>query len=159
MCIAESGRLVRKYSAGATTSFKDLGVRHDLCEALAAANIVRPNHTQTAAIPAIATGRNVLIGAQTGSGKTLSYLLPMVQNLKRAEERADGARAKPGKPRAVVLVPTRELGEQVMRPAKTLSHNVRFRAMVLSGGAPMAPQKRMLAGSIDLLVATPGRLL
>ena len=77
--------------------------------------------------PAVLEGRSVALGSHTGSGKTLAYMLPLVQLLRR-DEALSGVLMKPGRPRAVVLCPTRELSEQVFRVAKSISHHARFRS-------------------------------
>ena len=118
----------------------------------------RPNALQQLAIPAALGRENLVLGAQTGSGKTLTYLVPTMQSIK-ADEEVGMARAKPRRPRAIVLVPTRELALQVHGVAKALSHHAKLSVEVVHGGVPDGPQKRKLERPVDLLVATPGRLL
>jgi superfamily II DNA/RNA helicase len=102
--------------------------------------------------------RDSLLLAETGSGKTLAYLLPTLHRLKQIEEET-AARARPRRPRALVVVPTRELGEQVLSVAKTLSHVAKFSATGVFGGGSRSQQASALAHGCDLLVATPMRLV
>lgn len=139
-------------------TFADLGLSDEMCEALLGMRVQTPNLLQTQAIPAIAGRADVIVGAQTGSGKTLTYLVPLMQSLK-ADEQAQGARAKPKRPRALVLVPTRELALQVRDVARGLGKLVRSSVAVVHGGVPEAPQRKQFTWPVDVLVATPGRLL
>ena len=141
-----------------TDGFTDLGVRSELCAALEAAGIREPNALQEMAIPAILGRENLVLGAQTGSGKTFTYLVPMMQSIKDDED-AGGGRSRARRPRAIVLVPTRELAVQVHGIAKGLSHFVKLSVDVVHGGVPDGPQRRRLERPLDVLVATPGRLL
>ena len=102
--------------------------------------------------------RDSLLLAETGSGKTLAYLLPTLHRLKEIEEET-AARPRPRRPRALVVVPTRELGEQVLAVAKTLSHVAKFSAAGAFGGGSRSLQASTLARGCDLLVATPMRLV
>ena len=151
---------IRCVSATAATpsAFAALGVREELCAALDAAGVHKPNELQNFAIPAILGRESLILGAQTGSGKTLTYLVPTMQSIKD-DESALAGRAKPKRPRAVVLVPTRELAMQVHSVAKQLSHHAKLSVEVVSGGVPDGAQRKKLERSVDLLVATPGRLL
>ena len=143
--------------AGAA-SFAEIGLRGELCDALADVGITEPNELQKRVIPALAGRADVLVGARTGSGKTLAYLLPVMQTLRSDEERG-GSRARPRRPRALVLLPTRELALQVRDVARTLCRPLRISVAAVHGGVPEGSQKRMLEQPVDLLVATPGRLL
>lgn len=144
--------------ACAALTFAELGMRGEVCEALQYLQIGKPNELQSKAIPIIAGRASVILGAQTGSGKTLAYLLPIMQNLKLDEE-ARGGRGRPKRPRAIVLLPTRELSLQVRDVAKSLTEHLKLSVTAIHGGVPEGPQKRQLAMPIDLLVATPGRLI
>ncbi|EOD41633.1 helicase [Emiliania huxleyi CCMP1516] len=139
-------------------SFAELGLRAETIDALDRLGVVAPNELQARAMPALAGRGDLIVGAQTGSGKTLTYLVPIMQTLK-ADEEAAGARAKPKRPRALVLVPTRELAVQVHEVGRTLGQSLRLSVKAVSGGTPVAPQARMLSLPVDVLVATPGRLL
>ena len=142
----------------AAETFEELGVRAEICEALAADGITAPNALQSRAIPTLAGRADVLVGAQTGSGKTLAYLVPVMQTLKCDEERS-GSRARPKRPRALVLLPTRELAYQVRDVAKSIAHRLKLSVGLVHGGTLEAPQRRALEAPTDVLVATPGRLL
>eukprot|EP00941_MAST-03F_sp_MAST-3F-sp1_P000537 g537.t1 len=116
---------------------------------------------QQIAVPRIISGENILISAPTGTGKTLSYLSPIMEQLLKRTESGD--KPKPKKPRAIVLVPTRELAQQVSDVATSLvegcDKNKTFKVASVLGGAKYKPQKIALNQPIDLLVATPKRLL
>lgn len=139
-------------------SFAELGLREETIAALRSLGVEKPNQLQTQAMPALGGRGDLIIGAQTGSGKTLTYLVPIMQTLKSDEEAA-GSRARPKRPRALVLVPTRELALQVQEVGRTLGQELRLSVKVVHGGTPVAPQGRQLELPVDLLVATPGRLL
>ena len=138
-----------------TQSWKALGVNQDLVQSLSERSIFEPNQVQCAAIPTIASGKDLILGAQTGSGKTLAYLLPVMQAVKEFEQTTQ-LRSKVKKPRALVLVPTRELAMQISDEAKQLSHVLKFRTAVIYGGSAMNSQKKNLSTPVDLLIATPG---
>ena len=120
-------------------SFAELGLRAETIDALDRLGVVAPNELQARAMPALAGRGDLIVGAQTGSGKTLTYLVPIMQTLK-ADEEAAGARAKPKRPRALVLVPTRELAVQVHEVGRTLGQSLRLSVKAVSGGTPVAPQ-------------------
>ncbi|GJQ11195.1 hypothetical protein GpartN1_g2986.t1 [Galdieria partita] len=142
------------------TGFHALGVSETTCRALVDAfDIHIPTAIQRKAIPAIAGGANVIVGAVTGSGKSLAYLIPVLEKLKLQEE-LQGFMRKPKKPRALVFVPTRELGEQLLRVLKSLSHHVKFRAISLLGGrVGFVQQKKSLEECVDIVVCSPNRLV
>ena len=146
-------------TAASTSGFDALNVRPEMIDALSSQGITKPNPLQTRAIPAINGRTDLILGAQTGSGKTLTYLVPVMGAIK-ADEEVGGVRARPRRPRAIVLVPTRELALQVHDVAKSLSHHIKLSVALVHGGVPDGPQlKRLGAGGVDLLVATPGRLV
>ena len=115
---------------------------------------------QAAAYGALMSGaRHVVLADHAGSGKTLAYLLPLLQVLKEEERVLGGAATQPNCPRLIVLVPTAELCAQVLRVCRALSRaRLRFRSAAATGGHPMRTQKETLAGGVDVLVGTPGRL-
>jgi ATP-dependent RNA helicase RhlE len=131
-------------------SFTDLGLKPELVRAVADKGYATPTPIQREAIPAVLAGRDVLAGAQTGTGKTAAFVLPILQNLAAQAGRA---------PRALVLTPTRELAAQVAESARAYGRHVDLRTVVLFGGVSEKPQIAALRAGCDLLVATPGRLL
>ena len=148
----------RRAPPPAASSFAEIGLRGELCAALEEAGITEPNDLQRRVMPALAGRADVLIGARTGSGKTLAYLLPIMQTL-RTDEEQGGSRARARRPRALVLLPTRELALQVRDVARSLCRPLKISVAAVHGGVPEGSQKRMLEQPVDLLVATPGRLL
>lgn len=134
-------------------SFKNLGLSDALLKAISQKGYDTPTPIQQKAIPKILEGKDVLASAQTGTGKTAGFTLPMLQKL---------AAAKPlhKRPvRALVLTPTRELAAQVLEDVKTYSKFIDIRSTVIFGGVNANPQIRTLRQGVDILVATPGRLL
>lgn len=141
----------------AATGFAELGVSSELCAALDEAGIATPTPVQSVAIPHLLSSReHCFFAAQTGTGKTLAYLLPVVQALRR-DELEQGVTARLQRPRALVVVPSRELAVQVLGVAKTLSHHARFKSVLLTGGSKRSAQKSALRSFVDLAVVTPGR--
>lgn len=128
--------------------FAELGLSKPVLAALQDAGISEPTTIQRRTIGLILDGNNLLASAETGSGKTAAFGLPIVECLQ-----------EPGdKPRALVLVPTRELALQVSSQFKLFSKNLKLKVVTLYGGAGMDQQLRSLKGSVDIIVATPGRL-
>ena len=138
-------------------SFAEVGASDEMREALRSCGAAHPSHVQAAGYEPILAGRDVILADQTGSGKTLGYLAPIVQRL-RAVEEAEG-RTPAGQVRAVVLAPTAELAQQVTRVLKALCRGgVPLRSAVVTGEHPWTTQRKALAGGVDVVVATPGRL-
>ena len=135
-------------------SFSDLGLLPELLRAVTEKGYASPTPVQSQAIPAILAGRDVLAGAQTGTGKTAAFVLPILQRLAQAEA---GAPRK--LPRALVLTPTRELAAQVADNARLYGRYLDIRTAVVFGGVGINPQIEELRRGCDLLIATPGRLL
>jgi ATP-dependent RNA helicase RhlE len=131
-------------------SFSDLGLEPELLRAVADKGYDTPTPIQMRAIPAVLAGRDVLAGAQTGTGKTAGFVLPLLQKLAAPEGRA---------PRVLVLTPTRELAAQVAQSARDYGKYKSLRTRVIFGGVGAQPQIDGLRAGCDLLVATPGRLL
>jgi len=131
-------------------SFTDLGLAPELLRALSDRGYTAPTPIQSQAIPAVLARRDVLAGAQTGTGKTAAFVLPILQQL------AAGAGQSP---RALVLTPTRELAAQVADSARSYGKYLAVRPTVVFGGVSINPQVEALRSGCDLLVATPGRLL
>jgi ATP-dependent RNA helicase RhlE len=133
-------------------SFDQLGLRVELLKALKTQGYTTPTPIQAQAIPVILDGRDILARAQTGTGKTDAFTLPLVEILSRKSGRARH-------PRALVLTPTRELALQVAESIKVYARRVSLRCTVVYGGVRINPQIDRLRRGIDILVATPGRLL
>jgi ATP-dependent RNA helicase RhlE len=133
-------------------SFSDLGLKPELLRAVADKGYDMPSPIQIQAIPAVLAGRDVLAGAQTGTGKTAGFVLPILQRLSAAPS---GDRA----PRALILAPTRELAAQVAQSARDYGKYEPLRVTQVFGGVNINPQISALRSGCDILVATPGRLL
>ena len=131
-------------------SFSNLGLHADLLKAVDALGFTEPTPIQTQAIPAALTGRDILGCAATGSGKTAAFLLPILNDL---------AQRKPGGTRALVLAPTRELALQICADLEDLARFTNVRATAVFGGVNINPQTKALKKGVDVVVATPGRLL
>src|SRR5690606_4017390 len=131
-------------------NFSDLGLAPGLLAAVSEKGYTAPTPIQQAAIPAVLSGRDVLAGAQTGTGKTASFVLPILQKLEARRGQA---------PRALILTPTRELAAQVAESVRHYGHNTDLRSTVVFGGVSERPQIETLRRGCDILVATPGRLL
>jgi ATP-dependent RNA helicase RhlE len=138
-------------------SFADLGLTEALVRAVAEEGYSVPTPVQTQAIPPILAGRDVLAGAQTGTGKTAGFALPLLQRLAtHANTSASSARHPV---RALILTPTRELAVQVEQSVRTYGRHLALQSTVVYGGVGMTPQTTTLRRGVDILVATPGRLL
>jgi superfamily II DNA/RNA helicase len=135
------------------TTFAALGVPAPLVEVLAASGITAPFPIQVATLPDTLAGRDVLGRGRTGSGKTLAFSLPLVARLA-----ASDSRRTPRRPRSLVLVPTRELANQVLAVVDPLARALGMKATTVFGGVGQNPQVQALAGGIDVLIACPGRL-
>ena len=133
-------------------SFEPLGLRVELLQAVQSLGYSEPTPIQAQAIPVILEGRDILARAQTGTGKTDAFSLPLVEILGRT--RTNGKH-----PRALVLAPTRELAHQVGERIKGYARRVSLRCTVLYGGVRVRPQIERLKRGVDILVATPGRLI
>jgi len=136
------------------TTFESLGLSEPLLRALAAENYTQPTPIQSRAIPALLAGRDLLGIAQTGTGKTAAFGLPLLQRL--AENRKP---LTPRGARALILAPTRELAIQIDQSLKTYGRHMSFRHAVILGGVNQSRQVAAMKGGVDILVATPGRLL
>jgi ATP-dependent RNA helicase RhlE len=131
--------------------FDELQLSEPLQRAVRAMGFDEPTPVQEIAIPAVLDGSDVLGTAQTGTGKTVAFLLPTLEHLLTSESK--------GKPRAVVLAPTRELAMQIAEEAHRLARDTGVRTGAIYGGAPMKHQIEQLKRGLDLIVATPGRLM
>lgn len=137
--------------ADADNPFVALGVPARLAGRLVADGIAEPFPIQTATLPDTLAGRDVLGRGKTGSGKTLAFSIPLVAGLA-------GDRSRPRQPRGLVLVPTRELANQVLAVIEPLAHAAHLTAAVVFGGVGQNPQVRALQDGVDILIACPGRL-
>lgn len=135
-------------------SFQDLQLIEPLRRALSAQNYSHPTPIQAAAIPPLLEGRDLLACAQTGTGKTAAFALPILQRLDQNRTPA-ASRA----PKVLVLAPTRELAIQIGRSFEVYGQHLHFRQVVVFGGVNQNPQTRALVRGVHLLVATPGRLV
>ena len=135
-------------------SFVSLGLIDPLLRTLEALGYTSPTQVQAQAIPAVLKGRDVMAAAQTGTGKTAGFALPLLQRLVM-----EGTAVTPNSARALVLVPTRELAEQVHDSFKAYGAGLPLRTAVAYGGVSINPQMMKLRKGVDVLVATPGRLL
>jgi len=134
-------------------SFASLGLIDPIVRTLETLAYHTPTPVQEQAIPAVLAGRDVMAAAQTGTGKTAGFTLPIVQRLSKSG--AVGSNAV----RALILVPTRELAEQVHESVRTYAEGLPLRTLVAYGGVSINPQMMALRKGVDVMVATPGRLL
>ncbi|KAG2555364.1 DEAD-box ATP-dependent RNA helicase 50-like [Panicum virgatum] len=140
-------------------SFKEIGCSDEILGALRNFDFPRPSHIQALAYGPILEGRTCVIADQSGSGKTLAYLCPIVQNL-RKEEVEGLHKSSPRNPRVIILTPTAELASQVLNNCRLISKSgVPFRSMVATGGFRQKTQLESLEQELDVLIATPGRFL
>ena len=135
--------------------FSELGLRAELLRAVAEEGYSTPTPIQAQAIPVVLEGKNLLAGAQTGTGKTAGFTLPLLQRLMVAHTGESGRRPV----RALILVPTRELAAQVADSVRTYGKYLPLRATVIFGGVGFEPQVQELRRGVDIVIATPGRLL
>ncbi len=133
-------------------SFAEFGLSEPLLNAIEDAGYSEPTPIQREAIPAALQGRDVLGVAQTGTGKTASFTLPLIEILSRG-------RAKARMPRSIILTPTRELADQIADNFDKYGKNHRLSKALLIGGVSLPAQEKLLAQGVDVLIATPGRLL
>jgi len=140
-----------------TPSFADLGLAPEILKALNEAGYVTPTPIQAQAIPHVLAGEDLMAGAQTGTGKTAAFALPLVQKLLPQATNSTSPARHPV--RALILVPTRELAIQVEANIKTYIKYTELRSLVVFGGVDIKTQKPALKEGVEILVATPGRLL
>ena len=138
-------------------SFSSLGLSEALLRAVAEHGYTTPTPIQAQAIPAVLAGGDLLAGAQTGTGKTAGFVLPMLQRLSTRPSPHAQTRRKPL--RALILTPTRELAAQVEESIRVYGKHLKLTSMVIFGGVGIGAQTAQLKRGIDILVATPGRLL
>jgi ATP-dependent RNA helicase RhlE len=140
------------------SAFTDFDLLPTLQATLVEKGLTTPTEIQKRAMPLLLAGRSVVGVAETGSGKTLAYALPVLHYLKNLENQGHRISAD-GQPRAAVIVPTRELGEQVSKVFKPFTHTTRLRVRTVLGGTTLDVAKRNIQGQFEILVATPGRLV
>jgi len=136
-----------------TQTFAGLGLSGRILAALEDADYSTPTPIQASAIPVLLEGEDLMGIAQTGTGKTAAFTLPLLHNLED-----DNERASPGCPRALILVPTRELAIQISESIKTYGAHMKLTHTVVIGGVKQNPQTKALKRGVDILIATPGRL-
>jgi ATP-dependent RNA helicase RhlE len=142
------------FSYGTSMTFATLGLIEPLLRSLEKLGYQTPTPVQAQAIPAVLAGRDLMAAAQTGTGKTAGFALPLLQLLAM-----EGPKVAANSVRALILVPTRELAEQVHEAVRQYAENLPLRTYAVYGGVSINPQMMKLRGGVDLLVATPGRLL
>ena len=139
-------------SKGYSMSFKNLGLSDELLNTIQKEGYSEATPVQERAIPLINKGMDILAGAQTGTGKTAAFALPILNRLQQSK-------SKKRKVRALILTPTRELAAQVNNSFRTYGTALPFKTIEIFGGVSMRPQKSKLKKGVDIVVATPGRLL
>ena len=132
--------------------FSDFALRPEILQAVEDAGYQTPTPIQEQAIPVILTGEDLLGIAQTGTGKTAAFVLPMITHLSKG-------RARARMPRSLVLAPTRELAAQVAEQFEKYSAHVKLSMALLIGGVSFKDQDKLIDRGVDVLIATPGRLL
>jgi ATP-dependent RNA helicase RhlE len=138
-------------------SFDDLGLSPEILRAVADEGYTIPTPVQEQSIPIVLAGHDIMARAQTGTGKTAAFALPILERLKAHANTSFSPARHPV--RALVVTPTRELAVQVERSFRAYGRHLPLRIAVVYGGVPMPPQEKQLLGGIEILVATPGRLL
>jgi len=151
--VTSEQNLTSSPSVAASPSFRDFELAEPLLRGLAAIGFSQPTAIQAQALPVALQGRDIMACAQTGTGKTAAFALPALQRL------LIPARVPGRGPRVLVLAPTRELATQVESVVQELAKFARLKIGLVVGGVSYEPQERLLRGSVDVLVATPGRLI
>ncbi len=136
------------------TDFKGLNLAQPILRAIQDEGYTTPTPIQAKSIPPLLKGRDLLGIAQTGTGKTAAFALPVLDRLAR-----DAGQSRPGQPRVLILAPTRELAGQIGDSLKTYGRHLRLRTAVVFGGISIRPQIQVLGRGVHILVATPGRLI
>lgn len=140
-------------------TFQSLGLMKSICDSVASLGIAAPTPVQTLAIPSLLqTNSHHLIAAQTGTGKTLAYLLPLLQRIKNREEEAGQRLTRPNSPRALIMVPTRELSTQLAQIMNSFKHTVRFKTFAIHSGVTPRVLHKELNEGLDLLIGTPDHI-
>nr|CCA19676.1 DEAD/DEAH box RNA helicase putative [Albugo laibachii Nc14] len=155
-------RLVHSNTPDQKSTFEQYSLHANLCKALHESGIHKPTSIQRKSINAVLSGHNILCLAQTGTGKTLSYMIPIIEKIKRSESaklRETQAAPLISRPRVLIAVPSRELALQLGSVAKQLAHHVKFASCVVTNGEHKKVQQQKLARPIDILIGTPGRIV
>lgn len=139
-------------------TFTEFGFLSSIQKTLNEMKLQKPTEIQAQVIPLMMSSQSVVGVSETGSGKTLAYVLPVLQKIKSLEDEGDRVE-KEASPRALVMVPTRELGEQVAKVFKSFTHNTRLRVRPALGGMTFEQARRNIAGPFEVLLATPGRIV
>ncbi len=137
-------------------SFEELGLSSEVLRAVTEQGYDNPTPIQSKAIPIVLDGKDVMASAQTGTGKTAGFTLPLLQRLSQQEPPAS---AKRGAVRALIMTPTRELAAQIHESVKMYGKHLNLKSAVVFGGVSINPQISQLRRGVDILIATPGRLL
>jgi ATP-dependent RNA helicase RhlE len=145
----------RSFTLSNQITFASLNLAEPIMRAIADAGYTTPTPVQAQAIPQVLAGGDLLAGAQTGTGKTAGFTLPILHLL----HTKPAATPRAGRPRCLILTPTRELAAQVEESVQTYGKYLSLKSMVMFGGVNINPQIKLLRGQVDILVATPGRLL
>lgn len=140
-------------------SFQNLGLIKELLKSVAEKEYATPTPIQEQAIPLILSGSDLLAGAQTGTGKTAGFTLPLLHKLMTSEKPPSTKPQSPRVVRGLILAPTRELAAQVADSVRNYGKYLPLKSTVIFGGANIQPQIRALKAGVDILIATPGRLL
>ena len=140
------------------SSFSYFGLLSSLQRTLKEKNFLQPTEIQIKAIPPLTRGESLVGISETGSGKTLAYALPLLHSLKALEVNGDPVKNE-SQPRAIIIVPARDLGEQISKVFKTLTHDTRLRVRPALGGMTMEQSRRNVSSAFEILLATPGRLV
>ncbi len=140
------------------SDFKKLNLLDSLNQSIKDLGLKNPTEIQSHVIPLLLEGESVVGVSNTGSGKTLAYALPILQVLKNLEKENKGV-LTPAQPRALVMVPTRELGEQVAKVFKSLTHLTRLRIRVALGGMSFADSRKNVSETFEVLIASSDRLV
>lgn len=152
----------RNHFQGYFMSFNSLGLDAKILQALNELHFTKPTAIQSKVIPSIISGKDILASAQTGTGKTAGFVLPILQNL-ITKSYADKPNTEPKKGKrplyGLILAPTRELAAQIGENVRDYSRYLPIRSLVVFGGVSINPQMMKLRGGVDILIATPGRLL
>jgi ATP-dependent RNA helicase RhlE len=140
-------------------SFEELGLSAEVLRAVIEEGYDTPTPIQQKAIPVVLAGLDVMASAQTGTGKTAGFTLPLLQRLSESKGPQRGGKKGPPPIRALILTPTRELAAQIAESVATYGKYLNFRSAVVFGGVSINPQISQLRRGVDILIATPGRLL